>query len=156
MDLKEPSGTRLTLLAKSFRNNLVTGHGRAVVAYRQSRPWHVMAYWLRSSSHNTSGWLKRMIAEQREWLRQPVHFRLPVRRAETPAASRPTILIGRDLTAERPHSLIQRPDSYGELLMENRRLRNVIDLLVRFGPNQLWGSHRPATGNATAALDLRL
>jgi hypothetical protein len=139
MSMKEISGARLTLLANSLRNNLMVGRGNALVTYRQSRPWHVMAYWLRSGSNNTGGWLKRMIAEQREWLRQPVHFRLPARHTEQPAPL-PTILIGRDLTQERPSPIIHRPGSDGELLLENRRLRDVIDLLVRFGPNQFRGT----------------
>lgn len=161
MQLKDQRDARLASILKSLRNTISTaGQSKAVVSYRQSRPWHVMSYWLRSSGRSTSGWLKTMIAEQREWLRQPVHLRMPARRIE-PAKSRPTILIGRDLTQEQPAFLVQNPASFGELLMENCRLRELIDLLLRFGPDQRLAaraarSDSAAVGALIGSLDIRL
>lgn len=139
MQLNDSTGARFASAVKSLQNNLSTnGKARAVVAYRQSRPWHVLSYWLRSSSRGTGGWFKKMIADQREWLRQPVHLPTLRRRTEISARTCPTIIIGSDLSRERPFEMIRKPGHHDALLAENRRLREVIDLLLRFGPEQLW------------------
>lgn len=139
MQQNDSTDARFVSVVKALQNNLSnSGQIGAVVAYRQSRPWHVLSYWLRSGGRGTGGWLKRMIAEQREWLRQPVHLPQLRRRTEKLAQPRQTIIIGSDLSRPRPFEMIRKPDYQDELLAENRRLRDVIDLLLRFGPEQLW------------------
>lgn len=143
MKAQDVHGTRLDQFVSSLKKSLSTaGQGQALIAYRQSRPWHVMAYWLRSSGREAGAWFKATIAEHKPALETGPR---PVEAA--PAVKfRPAIMLGRDMAREKSPLMIASGDAYGALLVENHQLRMLIDHLVRFGPDQLRWKWPPIVG----------